>query len=603
MFIIRAGFSLDLLTNRGIALCSSVFLLSWIFISTAAAQKPQVIDGSHFSNMLGEVRKYRVYLLSDYHDSPERQYPVIYFYHGWSQRYFGSKEAKSESDSQLSDEEKIAVLGSKYGVIVVKPDGYNRRPNEPYYLRPYNIGPVETHRQFPHYFPELVEYIDANYRTIAERAQRGITGFSMGGFMSFWVAGKYPHLVSAAGSFCGSAEFVIGPVDFPVEYFHGEMYGNYEGLKLRLHHGENDFIRAYHRDIDRIWKQVMDNYESRQYPGRHELVGMEDMFQFFEESFDNPADVPNRWNHIDVYPEFSVWDYEVSSDRNFPGFTVLENVDKQGFKISVRSQHTKGETLPRTKLSITTAPLYGINNDYQVTIFDLDNNKKTQTTLRSNLKGRLKIDLNGGRQEVGIHKISGKPNIAISTVVITSGNYSASKTHTPIEITLINKGGSKAEGITAELIGRGSAELEDKIVQVGDIGVLSTATVSPLVFHIPSESIGTQKFTLKLKDRNNNEWQEDFVLHLKPKGKPIERFEIADGREVTFLKGGKDTVSMVLGVGNGDGIPNPGESIVVLVNDGGINRLTSLHSFSPLVDLKSSHTRVSDSWSNFDHVG
>ena len=47
----------------------------------------------------------------------------------------------------------IAKFVSTHDVIVVKSDGYNRSPGEKYYLRPYNIGPVETHRQFPIYYP------------------------------------------------------------------------------------------------------------------------------------------------------------------------------------------------------------------------------------------------------------------------------------------------------------------------------------------------------------------------------------------------------------------------------------------------------------------
>src|SRR5690606_36975747 len=150
-----------------------------------------------------------------------------------------------------------------------------------------------------------VEYIDENYRTLADREQRAISGLSMGGFMTFWIAGKYPHLLAAAGSFCGSSEFVVGPKDFPVEYYHGDMYKNYEGLKVRLNYGDRDFIRAYHRDLNNKWLGIMDNYESHVYPGAHDVVGLEDMMVFFREVFDHPIEKPTQWNHIDVYPEFS----------------------------------------------------------------------------------------------------------------------------------------------------------------------------------------------------------------------------------------------------------------------------------------------------------
>jgi enterochelin esterase-like enzyme len=57
---------------------------------------------------------------------------------------------------------------------------------------------VETFRQFPIYYPELIDYIDAHYKTIADREHRAISGLSMGGFMTFWISGKYPDLFTAA---------------------------------------------------------------------------------------------------------------------------------------------------------------------------------------------------------------------------------------------------------------------------------------------------------------------------------------------------------------------------------------------------------------------
>ena len=88
-------------------------------------------------------------------------------------------------------------------------------------------------------------YIDAHYRTIADREHRATAGLSLGGFMSFWVAGKYPHLVGSASSFMSSSEFFVGPRGFPVEYRDDEMHNNYEGVRTRLVVGTEDFIRFY----------------------------------------------------------------------------------------------------------------------------------------------------------------------------------------------------------------------------------------------------------------------------------------------------------------------------------------------------------------------
>src|SRR5690606_3736018 len=99
-----------------------------------------------------------------------------------------------------------------------------------------------------------------------------------------------------------------------------------------------------------------------------------------------------------------------------------------------------------------------------------------------------------------------------------------------------------------------------------------------------------------IRDRSGNLWRQSFVVRIQPEVDEIKEFEIADGREFTFARGGNDTLTRTLGIGNGDGIPNPGESIVVMVKDSAQWQLTSLHSLNPNIDLKSSYTRISDSW-------
>jgi enterochelin esterase-like enzyme len=197
-------------------ICLSI-ILTVLKVNSVIAGDVQIIDSRHYSNVFGEVRNFRVFLPPGYNDNPQKRYPVIYFLHGWSQRYFGSAgDEYSEYDKGVENKgDNIANFVSANEVIVVKSDGYDRYPDETYNVRPYNVDPVETYRQFPIYFPELVNYIDANFKTFADRDHRAISGLSMGGFMAYWIGGKYPHLFSAAGSFCGSTEFTVGPRNFP----------------------------------------------------------------------------------------------------------------------------------------------------------------------------------------------------------------------------------------------------------------------------------------------------------------------------------------------------------------------------------------------------
>ena len=166
------------------------------------------MDRTHQSEVLREKRNYRIFLPPGYGDSGKR-YPVIYWFHGYSERYNKPVTARPDRNYDSGPDyggDTIAAFVARNDVIVVKWDGYNPRTPDEKYPRPYNVSPVETDRQFPHYFPELVSYIDENFRTIADRDHRATAGLSMGGFMSFWVAGKFPHLVSSASNFMGSAD-------------------------------------------------------------------------------------------------------------------------------------------------------------------------------------------------------------------------------------------------------------------------------------------------------------------------------------------------------------------------------------------------------------
>ena len=527
--------------------------------------------------------------------------------HGWSQRYFGdggqNYEQFDTGDQNKGDN--IAKFVSSHDVIVVKSDGYNRSPNEKYYFRPYNVTPVETFRQFPIYYPELINYIDARYNTIADRQHRAISGLSMGGFMTFWISGKYPDLFAAAGNFCGSAEFEVGPKDFPVEYRHIDMYKNYGGVKLRLNYGDKDFIRSYHEDMNKIWPQLMDNYEYKIYDAEHSTCGLGEMFGFFVKTFENPLSMPLKWNHIDVYPQFSVWDYTVSSDRNVAGFTVLENVDKRGFKSSVREFLPDGELMPFVNLSITTAPLYEKNQSYTINDIDTRTLKATLQNVQSDNAGRLTIVINGSSHQIGINKKSDQPNISVASIWIDNMNWAIHKKEVAFSIKLMNKGQSIGKNIKATLSAtRNTANVLKGEAGFGDIGINEIAPgQNSYSFRINADSIEIERFKLTIRDQNKNEWSEFIDVPVKKDLPGIKNFEMADGKIFTVAKGGTNTETVSLGEGNGDGIPNPGESIVILVKDNDKYWRTQLTVNDKFINANGVNNRVSDTWTDFDHVG
>ena len=94
-----------------------------------------------------------------------------------------------------------------------------------------------------------------------------------------------------------------------------------------------------------------------------------------------------------------------------------------------------------------------------------------------------------------------------------------------------------------------------------------------------------------------NEWIEFFEIPLFGSALPeIKEFEIADGRVITVVKEGINEETIFLGNGNGDGVANPGESVVILIKDAGRLWRTSLTCHNQFVNPYGINTRISDNW-------
>ena len=349
----------------------------------------------------------------------------------------------------------------------------------------------------------------------------------------------------------------------------------------------------------------MDNYEYKIYEAAHSTCGMGEMFEFIMKTFENPPAKPARWDHIDVYPEFSVWDYDISSDRDVPGFTILENVDKRGFRCSVREHLPDGELMSFVSLSLTTPPAYEKNTLYTLNDVDIKTYKAKSYALKSDDSGRLMIFINGSSHEIGINKTGDEANICMASLSYGNKGLAMLNSDVNVKIKLLNKGLAKGEGIKATLSVTGnSASVIKAEADFGTIGINETGeSNTSFTFRVQSDSIEIEKFMLTIKDKNNNEWSDFFEVPLFKDLPKLKEIEIADGKTVIVATQGVDSETVVLGSGNGDGIANPGESIVLLVKD--LNKLwrTNLVFSDKYVNPHGINIRKSDNWGAYDHVG
>ena len=138
-----------------------------------AVERIKVHGASLEGNLEGDAvdRDVIVFLPPSYAAQKTRRYPVVYALHGYS---IGADQWTNEIHVPQTIEGAFA-LGTRE-VIVVLPDSKTVH-NGSMYSSSATTGDFE--RFVSH---DLVSHIDAHYRTIAQRASRGLAGHSMGGY-------------------------------------------------------------------------------------------------------------------------------------------------------------------------------------------------------------------------------------------------------------------------------------------------------------------------------------------------------------------------------------------------------------------------------------
>lgn len=138
-------------------------------------------------------RRAYVYTPPSYTKDTEKRYPVLYLQHG-----YGENETSwpNQGRANLIMDNLIAE-GNTTPFIIVMTYGMT---NEIEFggLRNFDIKPFQTVL-----IDELMPYIDANYRTIADREHRAMAGLSMGGFETKMITTNRPDVFSQYALFSG----------------------------------------------------------------------------------------------------------------------------------------------------------------------------------------------------------------------------------------------------------------------------------------------------------------------------------------------------------------------------------------------------------------
>src|SRR4051812_20283195 len=124
-----------------------------------------------------------VFLPPSYQKDKRRRYPVLYALHGFS---IGAEQWTHEIHVPQTLEGAFAQGANEF--IVVLPDAKTAH-NGSMYSSSVTTGDFE--RFIAH---DVITYIDAHYRTVPDRASRGLVGHSMGGYGAIRIGMKHPEL-------------------------------------------------------------------------------------------------------------------------------------------------------------------------------------------------------------------------------------------------------------------------------------------------------------------------------------------------------------------------------------------------------------------------
>jgi S-formylglutathione hydrolase len=136
-------------------------------------------------------REVLIYLPASYRTSANRRYPVVYMLHGFTDNpdnWWGFKQHFINLPAVLN---KAFSDGSTREVMLVMPDSFTAYQGSMY------SNSVTTGDWEDFVAKELVAYIDAHYRTIANAASRGLSGHSMGGYGAIKIGMRHPDVYSS----------------------------------------------------------------------------------------------------------------------------------------------------------------------------------------------------------------------------------------------------------------------------------------------------------------------------------------------------------------------------------------------------------------------
>ncbi|HLK19865.1 MAG TPA: alpha/beta hydrolase-fold protein [Bryobacteraceae bacterium] len=553
---------------------------AWAVILSALpllAQQP-FFDRTHDSKVFGEARHYRIILPPAYETTGKR-YPVIYYFHGHSDRY-----TVERYDNGTDTIPKMVDWVSKHDAIVVCVDGYVPANYTGFYGgSPWDLLENGGDHDFGPYFLELIHHVDSTYRTLTDRRHRATSGLSMGGFMSLYLSARYPDWVGSASAFNPGPEFYVGEKDRRVLWSPKEHLASHEHTMVRLIRASGDFISQYHEETRAAYQRSDVDFEFRQDEyHRHWATSIAETLDFHARAFANASldNVPESWSYSSAYRTFDVWGYQANLTAGGSGVVYLEGAHQGGLRVSTRRWAPDGPPVENAVIQVTTAPLYKPGQTYKLFDYKFSTRSSESRNVTADASGRISFTADGGGHQISFAGPGTGSDAPVLLPVTTSDRLRAEpgkEIHVPLKI--YNPRAEPLMDVSVALSSEyPTVELHTSPITIPKIepgGVADITSKFAVKFTAGAGDFAPALLTLKLTYDGWHEASQNIDVLVAPDHSPAPlAFQILDGRTANFEvfrqkgnQGGGASISRTVteGRGNGNGTLDPGEEVTIWV--------------------------------------
>jgi len=178
----------------------------------------------------GRDRRITIYTPPGYGENIEK-YPVLYLLHGAG----GDEEAWITLGRTAQIMDNLIALGKAKPMVVIMPNGNVSQEAAPGegsrgFYKPMFMVPNTMDGNYEATFPDIIKFVESNYRVRTGKENRAIAGLSMGGFHSLHISRYYPNIFDYVGLFSAAI--------LPNQDFSHEVYKDIDStLKRQMENG------------------------------------------------------------------------------------------------------------------------------------------------------------------------------------------------------------------------------------------------------------------------------------------------------------------------------------------------------------------------------